>query len=232
MGIPIVLYMARVCIIQDMSTVPVERFFSSLNQFLSDPDRMSSGYEYLEDMLRCHQNGPPIDEFRAADFIHAWQVTFKHKHVRSRFTAKQQDPAKVAKKKEQNAARYKRKQEEVKKKMGDRYSELEESKAASLGSHAAVVRPSLNAKELRAVFPDLGRISQPPEPVVEMEVEEDPDEDGVEKEEVLEASDSATESDKEVTRLSKKRKSKSSKAKTSSKARTTNKKRRGKGSKP
>lgn len=52
--------MSRIWLVSDMSTVQVERFFSSLTQFLSNSDRAAASYEFIEDLLRCHFNGPPM----------------------------------------------------------------------------------------------------------------------------------------------------------------------------
>jgi len=65
-------YFAKIAIICDNSTTAVEQFHSSVTLVLHDSRRAHVGDDFLEDVLRVHQNGPIEEEFHGESIIPAW----------------------------------------------------------------------------------------------------------------------------------------------------------------
>src|SRR5690349_20444511 len=98
-------------------------------------------------------NGPPVKLFKAHKYMTAWQM-LNRKHVIS-LQQKKLVQEKRTKRQQQNREQYKKNQPELQSKALENYHDKQSVKKTSRPDFKPVVRPAIEAKQFRVLFPEL-----------------------------------------------------------------------------
>jgi len=142
-SISVIIYFAKICLVSDHSTTALEGFHSSVTRLVGDKNRTSSGDEWIENLLRVKQNGPPSDKFKGNSCLHAFTVYLGHALVTYAYVDDKLAQRR-AKDRARQQLRYKRMRTQI---LQTKKLKLAASKQKSIKARgiiaSSVVRPSL-----------------------------------------------------------------------------------------